>query len=294
MPAPGPKKYGKQKLSHRRKWTNQGFTWRRKRYKDAVIGVAEGDSWFDYSPAWFEVPTKGDLLAHLMQSHDRKRYNVYRVSKGGDTLDNMAYGTDYKESDWTPKPASLARTLRALRDHDAKFFLFSAGGNDIAGPELESLLNHRESGLPALRPEAVDELFKSTIPKAFQHVIDAVHSVRPGIPIFLHGYGHTEPTGKGVVNFPGGWRIVGPWLRPALTKKRWLQKTRQKQIIRNLIDRLNDCLEDFAAARPDVHFIDLRTRLHQSDWINELHLNQTGWAKAAREFDRKMAPVLGL
>jgi hypothetical protein len=286
MPSPAPKKYGKS-LSHRQKWTNQGFTKRKKDYKDAVIGVAEGDSWFDYSPAWFETPVRGDLLAHLMQIHQGKRYNIYRVSKGGDTLDNMAYGTG-------KKPTPLDETVDAIKKHDAKFFLFSAGGNDVAGPELEALLNHHDSGLPALKSGAVEDLFKSTIPKGFQAVIDAVRKARPKIPIFFHGYGHTEPTGKAVVNLPGGWKFVGPWLLPYLEKRGWHQKNKQIEIINYLIDRLNKSLSEIAAANNNIHFIDLRTTLRQSDWINELHLNQTGWAKAAGEFDKKMAPVLGL
>ncbi|MEM9238071.1 MAG: GDSL-type esterase/lipase family protein [Verrucomicrobiota bacterium] len=287
MPSPAPKKYGKQRLSHRRKWTNQGFAWRRKRFGRPMVGVAEGDSWFDYSPAWFEYPRKGDLLAHLMQVHGGRRYNIYRVSKAGDTLDNMAYGTG-------KKPTPLEQTLKAIRKKDAKYFLFSAGGNDVAGPELEALLNHHDSGLPPLKPKAVKELFKVTIPRGFEHVIDAVHTARPGLPVFLHGYGYTKPTGKAVVNFPGGFKFIGPWLLPFLKKKGWHQVNTQAQVIRDLIDGLNTSLSDLAAARPDVHFIDLRPTLRQTDWINELHLNQTGWAKVTRKFDQAMRPVLGL
>lgn len=229
-----------------------------------------------------------------MQMYDNKRYNIYRVSQAGDTLDNMAYGTEYHSKTWKPKPASLEKTVEAIKKHDADFFVFSAGGNDVAGQELEALLNHKSSGLPALRPEAVDEPFNVTIPSGFDHVIQEVRKAKPGIPVFIHGYGHTEHTGKAVINIPGGWRFVGPWLRPALTKKRWLAKATQKQIIRDLINRLNESLKDLAARHENVHFMDLRPILKQSDWINELHLNQVGWTKVAKKFDAEMARVLGL
>ena len=119
-----------------------------------------------------------------------------------------------------------------------------------------------------------------------------IHAVDPNIHIFLHGYGNADPTGKAVINAPFRWRFIGPWLRPALTKKGITKQVDRRKIIRNLVGRFNLALAAVAQGKPKVHHIDLRDELTYGDWANELHLNKKGWAKAAEIFDAEIAKRL--
>ncbi len=266
---------------NRRESRNETFESRINANPSATVCVAEGDSWFDYLPAWIDSPSEGDLLARLEKT---KRYVIYRVSQAGDTLDNMVYGTDYNNR-WKEKPSQIDETLKAIRKWDPAVFLFSGGGNDLSGVELESLLNHRDAGLTEFRNEVVDYVFEVSMPKAYNDLIARVTAEKPDIKIFLHGYGYADPTGKGVGRLPFNWSFIGPWLLPALAKKRYRDETSARSIIRALIDRFNDMLTLIASGHPNVFHINLCSKLKYDHWANELHLNGNGWAIAAKEFD---------
>ena len=109
-----------------------------------VVGVAQGDSWFDYLPAFFEDPFSGDLLGHL---HRTGRYNIFKAATAGDTLENMSYGTAVG-GDGSAKPQEIDTALNAVKTLQASFYLLSAGGNDMAGSNgvnLEFYLNHGQA-----------------------------------------------------------------------------------------------------------------------------------------------------
>ena len=72
---------------------------------------------------------------------------MYRVSQAGDTIENMVYGTAICKRTYRPKSDQLKKTLNAVKDHNPDCFLFSGGGNDISGENLEALLNHHKSGI---------------------------------------------------------------------------------------------------------------------------------------------------
>ncbi len=66
------------------------FRIRKEQHPNAFTGIAEGDSWFDYPPAWISDISLGDLINQLNQ---RRKVNLFRVAKAGDTLENMTFGT---------------------------------------------------------------------------------------------------------------------------------------------------------------------------------------------------------
>lgn len=258
------------------------------------IVVAEGDSWFDYKPAFIGIGTK-DLLGHLQTSG---RINVYRVSKAGDTLENMVYGTDTtgKGPDLAPElPPQIEKTLAAIRDRNADAFFFSGGGNDLAGVELAGYLNHKDSGLPTLREDTLETVFGDCFMHALNTLITRVREVQPGIPIFLHGYDYAIPDGR-YVSFLG-FTFSGPWLKPALTQKRYVSPSTGAQIVRMITDRFNAALARVAAGRDGVHYIDLRGTLradgsYRQDWANELHPTSGGFKKVAATIEQRMLSVL--
>ncbi len=292
-------------------WGNQGFEQRRKAAvkRAAKAGVpaarqftivAEGDSWFDYKPAFLELTGflkhGKDLLGHLQTSG---RINVFRVSTAGDTLENMVYGTDTSGSGTGMKPKlppQIDETLAAIRSKNADAFFFSGGGNDLAGVELASYLNHKDSGEGVLRGAMLDFVFGDFFIKSYNTLIRKVRAVKPGIPIFLHGYDYAIPDGRGVVNTSlFTWK--GPWLRPALVEKRYISPQEGRDILHAVMDRFNDALRQIAAANDNVHYIDLRGTLrddasYKDDWANELHPTSDGFMRVAAIVEQQMLSVL--
>lgn len=231
--------------------------------------VAEGDSWFDYLPGT-------DLVDCLRNHHG---YYIKNYAKAGDTLENMIYGTGIND-DFDGTTPSIYRVLRKIDELKPNVFLFSGGGNDIAGDEFASYLNHANSNLSPLRDDYVDYMIHVVFKKYFEDLIAKVSEKSPNTHILTHGYGHTIPTGKGV-NFLF-FTFAGPWLRPALTMKRIFDPSQQRAAVDTMIDSYNNMLNDLAQSNEKFHHIDLRGLLNpDTDWANELHLKNSAYAKAA-------------
>lgn len=241
--------------------------------------IAEGDSWFDYPPGVDLI----DCLTNLFG------YHIEGYAKHGDTLENMIYGTGITRSFQREVP-QIYTILRRIKELQPKVFLFSGGGNDVAGDEFASYLNHKLSGLPAFRVNFATEVINNVFRRYFVSLIDQVAQRSPNTHIVTHGYGHTLPTGKGVEIV--GFTFAGPWLRPALTQKAILDETEQQTIAFRVIDIYNEMLADLAAAHPNFHYVDLRPILDpHTDWANELHLTRSAYGKAAYELHKVMAPL---
>ncbi|QJE96843.1 GDSL-type esterase/lipase family protein [Luteolibacter luteus] len=256
------------------------------------VVVAEGDSWFDYKPAFLGGK---DLLGHLQSSG---RINVYRVSKAGDTMENMVYGTDTSGKGTGMKPAlppQLEKTLKAILDKNADAFFFSGGGNDLAGVELASYLNHKTWGQPVIRKETLDFIFGIYFAKALKDLISAVRKVKPGLPIFLHGYDYAVPDGRDVSFL--GFNFSGPWLKPALVQKRRTDPAEGIEIMVKVLDAFNAALKKVAADHSKVYYIDLRKTLrnganYKDDWANELHPTSNGFQRLAKKIEAVMLEKL--
>ncbi|MFJ7311662.1 SGNH/GDSL hydrolase family protein [Pseudomonas sp. NPDC098747] len=249
---------------------------------DGVDVVAQGDSWFDYLPGV-------DIIKWLKLTSG---YKIKSFATGGDTLENMVYGTEIKEGSWTRKPVEFADVLAEIKSTKPAFFLFSAGGNDIAGDEFGSFLNHADSSPPSLlRTAYVNDTIDRVFRGGYEDMIKRVKAVSPKTRIIFHGYGRAIPTGKGVINF-GTYRFIGPWIRPSLTRKNIMDPQVQRKIVADFIDQFNDMLKSVADSNPDVHFLDLRDLIKDEDWINELHLNALAYKRMAAVFEKKMDSLL--
>jgi hypothetical protein len=236
--------------------------------------VAEGDSWFDYLPGT-------DIIDCLRWFHGHR---IYNYAKAGDTLENMIYGTEITR-DFQRVSPTIDIVLDRLAQLKPKVFLFSGGGNDVAGDEFESFLNHTDSGLPALRTVYIDTMVHVIFRKYFEDLISKVAAVSPTTHILVHGYGHTVPTGEGVnLLF---FSFAGPWLKPALVKKGVLNGLEQQQAVNSLIDEFNELLATLDQAYSNFHYIDLRPEIDPiSDWVNELHLRNSAYARVAQRIDQ--------
>jgi len=242
--------------------------------------VAEGDSWFDY-------PVGLDILDHLKRDYP---YEIFKVAEAGDTLENMVYGTKFG-SNFSRSTPPIETTLRAIEQHQPSVFLFSGGGNDIAGPELASYLNHKDSSLPTLREEYVNYSFSTVAKSSYTDLIRLITNANPDIHMISHGYGHAIPDGRSV-RF--AWvRFAGPWLRPTLVRKNIIEAQESRILIKSLIDRFNGVLQELDKENANFHYLDLRPHISDADWTNELHLYNHAYRRVAEKFHEAIQQFVG-
>ncbi len=247
--------------------------------------VAEGDSWFDYSIAGL------DIIDNLIRFFG---YQIHNVAEAGDTLDNMAWGTEYRRRGWRRREKPLEETLAAVKKYRPRVVLLSGGGNDVAGEEFSSFLNHKSSNQAAIRGDFVDYMIKTYFRSAFDHICESIWEFDDGIHIVVHGYGYAPPDGRGVIRIPlTNFQFFGPWLRPALTAKGYTERRERQRIVMAMIDRFNEMLQAMAMDDPHgrIHYINLRPLIATSDWTNELHLSNSAYRRVAKEFDRVIRSI---
>lgn len=249
---------------------------------NGVRVVSQGDSWFDYLPGI-------DIIKWLKLTSG---YNIKNFGTAGDTLENMVFGTEIRQANWTRRPGEMGAVIDEIKSTQPLFFLFGGGGNDIVGDELDAFLNHADSNPTSLlRTEVLDYTINTVFKGAYESMIKQVQQANPKIHILFHGYGRGIPTGKAVINI-GSLHVIGPWLRPALTRKNILDPALQRKLIAAIVDRFNEMLKGLASGKPNLHYIDLRNEIKDDDWINENHLNALAYRRMAALFEAKMNALL--
>jgi lysophospholipase L1-like esterase len=240
--------------------------------------VAEGDSWFDF-------PVGTDLIDCLRSEHDLE---IENFAKAGDTLENMIFGSQVDKK-FNRQAPTIERVLNSIARIKPKVFLFSGGGNDVAGDELASFLNHNDSGLPPLRQEYVADLIDNVFRRYLEALIMKVRQAHPATKIVMHGYGQPIPTGQGVdILF---FTFAGPWLKPALAQK-GIPANQHQPLVRSLIDRYNATLARLQQSFPGIfHYVDLRAAISPSDWRDELHLKNSAYRRCAALIHQRLSSL---
>lgn len=232
--------------------------------------VAEGDSWFDYPGS--------DILDWLQQFG----YDVESVARAGDRAEMMAFGRGQLDK----FAAALEKVIG--RGETPKAVLLSAGGNDIAGREFGFLLNHAGSPRQGINESIVTGVIDERVADAYLHIIARVTAIcermlGTKVPILIHGYGHVVPDGDGVL---GGWGpLPGPWLRPGFIEKGFDDLAANTLLMKKLMNRFNDMLQNVAGQFQHVKYVNLRDVLPatKSVWANELHPKEKGFKLAAEK-----------
>jgi hypothetical protein len=243
------------------------------RPKPQGLLVAEGDSWFDHPG--------GDVLSAL----EDLGYEIEANAHCGDTLEDMSFN-----------PRQLGDLHRLLTRVKAsgrtpKALLLCGGGDDIAGEEFSVLINHAASGLPVLNEGVLGGLIDGRLKIALAHWIGGVDAVTRGVfglplKIVIHGYDYPVPDGRGSTSGP--LRPQGPWLRPGFWQKGHTNLQRNRGVVRELINRLNDMQTALVQELelPNLVHVDLRNTLssvlYENDWDTELHPTEAGFRALAR------------
>ena len=254
----------------------------RKSRRGSVLLAAEGDS-------WFEFPVRSQVVRELRQLG----YAVREVADHSHTLEFMATSPHQQDE--------FSEMMKQLGNRKAKptAVLLSGGGNDFVD-FLPSLLNRYDPRGPILNTSKVDDFAENHIRKNYVKWLNFVTKTcsdnfngEGQIPILIHGYGYAVPDGRGIL-------FVGHWLRKEFRSKGHKKLAQNTQTVATLVDKFNDVLSRLPKEKGlnHVHYVDLRNilsndlgkedgkRKYKSDWGDELHPTNEGFAKVAAEFAR--------
>ena len=227
--------------------------------------VAEGDSWFDFPfPTSQERKPRRDLVDFLSLKHD---FAIKSVAKRGDTLDNMAYNT-------------IDKAIKVIKKEKPVGFIFSGGGNDIAGPELSAFLNHKDSGNSIIRKDMFKLYLNTVIKTSYMNIIDKVLNSKSDIQIFGHGYDYVNPNGKAAFSILWA-NLSGPWLDPVFQSKGIPKSEMQlrKDTLKWFVDQFNDLLLEIDHEIDNYNYVNFRGTINSNGWHDEIHPKKDGFEK---------------
>lgn len=237
--------------------------------------VAEGDSWFDFLP--------GTDLIDCLESQEG--FRIENFARAGDTLENMIFGSRVNGSGIAVDPP-INRVLEQVATVKPRVLLFSGGGNDVAGDEFATYLNHADSGLPVLREQVADQMI-ATFGRYIEKLLDKVGAHSQKTRVLMHGYGHALPSGRGAGIF--GIAFAGPWMLPALLQKGVRDGGERREVVRSLIDRYNTMLQGLEARSAGrLLYVDLRNEIADDDWRDELHLKNSAFRRCAHKIGERI------
>lgn len=239
--------------------------------------LAEGDSWFSFSDI-----LSPSFLYRFGHSVPLKQHTlIVNCSHHGDTLAKMV----------TRSSNNILHKLLAAWEWDG--ILLSAGGNDIIDAALAPDGILQACDIPASYRDFIDDsamdALKDHLDHHFRHLVSlrdtAEIEANRAIPIFYHTYGYPMPR-----NAPAS--IAGPWLYKAF-KQKDIHPQFSKELSDALMNELADLLRGFITISANLQLVDTLKQVsldlahvdsHGSsgDWLNEIHLNNTGKDKFAK------------
>lgn len=255
------------------------FKRRIKKADHPPVLVSEGDSWFQF-PIVVDV-----VVDHLFED-----YLIWSVGAAGDTAENMVFGPKEKYG------CEYLAEIQRQGEH-VKGFLFSAAGNDVIGedasgdPVLLNILKDFNGDVTDIEGHINFDLLNEKIgdiEKAYKEVIKSVHGEFKKIPIFIHGYDYVFPYPWGDDD-PRNPRYVSNdnWLGKPLNERNIVDQGLRRGITTYLINRLYELLEEIAgdSSKTQVWLVDCRGAMPEvSDWNDEIHGTDEGFAKVAERF----------
>ena len=114
---------------------------------------------------------------------------------------------------------------------------------------------------------------------AYEDLITVRDKVLPQHPIFIHAYDFAVPDGRGACS-------IGPWLKPSLEYRHWMNLPANTGIVREFLLHFDNLLQQIESTHPNVTYIRTQGTLMPvpGDWDNELHPTPSGFDKIAAKF----------
>jgi len=240
--------------------------------------LAKGDSWF--STGSFPVC---NLLQQMAFSRSAC---IVNLAIPGDPVAAMSQRIESGEDEFSRQVgAPGARRWDAI--------LLSGGGNDLidALPHLLREEVESERASDYVDPKALQGLEQS-IRASYSRIVafrDRAGSPNRGVPIFVHTYDYTAPSGA-PARLYNLLAISGPWLSPCM---QGVPRHLWTALSNYLLDRIAQTLCSLAQALPGFIVVDTRGTLcavgHETtrrcgDWENEIHPSRAGYRKLAPRF----------
>ncbi|MEP6646834.1 MAG: SGNH/GDSL hydrolase family protein, partial [Saprospiraceae bacterium] len=224
--------------------------------EERPIVVAEGDSWFLYPK-----PGVMDTLDYIM-----KEFRLLSLAEAGDEI------ADYlKKGD----------LLQAVEKYKPEYVLISGGGNDILGPEIKEILfDHVANGTVALDFLDKEKFNKKLnfLSDGYQSFIKKIIKSVPKVMILVHGYDYVRSN-------PDEKTIKHGWANRYMRDAGISQPELRKLVITYLVDQFNEMLSGLANQyKPNVVYVNNRSTVHEDEWMDEIHPNNTGFQKVAKNF----------
>lgn len=231
--------------------------------------IAEGDSWFHYP-----VPFKGGgIPAFITRKTD---VHILNLAHYGEEVRQML-GVEQR------------RILEQILADDATrpdALLFSGGGNDLVGDQFCLWLNQRggsDEPAAAINTLILDHVF-AVVRKGYQDLISMRDTLAPLCHIFVHPYDFPMPSNVGVCG-------IGPWLKPSLDYRGWTDPDVQFEVVKLLLTRFRELLEQLIAQNPgapnrgEITLVNTHGTLDpkpaSKHWGNEIHPSPAGFGLIA-------------
>lgn len=229
--------------------------------------VAEGDSWFNLPEFGFPIfvpPTLVDVLALT--------FPINNIAHWGDTLAQIVNAGEY---------------ISYLKTGKVKYFLFSAGGNDVLGNgRLAEFVSQRASGDndPANAHRYITPAFEEQLREVmalYAILAENVRQLSPKTIMLVHGYDFARPVPR------------GPWMGTAMESRGFHPSDNRaicRAVIAEMLSRFNTRLENFAkTSGGKVRYVSLLNVVGDA-WWDELHPNKGIVGALAARFEAELTP----
>lgn len=267
-------------MAYRRSW-QRDFDRSIREHPDWPVIVSQGDSWFSYPHEKNVI----DFLDDPLPVRDGSESKAKDVSQRDWSLLRLERTQDEILGVMTGGERAFLNEI--LHRYEVDALLFSAGGNDLLGPDLGALLQPFRAGMSAADALVEKRLCRRLhqIEDCYRELIDMVLDDGADLRVLVNSYDLPVPSCE-EARLLGG-RSPGPWLRPAFAARGYPAGSPfEREIPKLLLDRFCAQLDRLASEVPTrFHRVETRGAVG-SEWADEIHPNARGARAVAERFER--------
>ncbi len=228
--------------------------------------LAEGDSWFAIR----------DLKNILRQLKKYDKLNILSLSNSGDEAIEMM--------SWEQKKKIHDLLEDKQQQYNFRLLLYSAGGNDVVGPEMWHVLNEYDSTMTTPDKCINSKMWgikKTLIEMTYCELIEIRNNLKPNLNIVTHTYDQAIPSGKAHTRWI--FKFAGPWMKPSMVK-RSIPEHLHQGIVDILLGDMRQTLLDIQSTENNFYVVDTWGELNRTPdlWFDELHPTNIGFEKIVK------------